>query len=92
MQGKEQHQHASRGVASMMSGPVVVDVLEEGWVEDLHLVGGDRIKVKLLHGKEGNVCVFVKGNIFIKTFSFPIVSYIRKIHKTRMFFPNIVSC
>lgn len=38
MQGKEQHQHASGGVAAMMSGPVIVDVFKECWVEDLDLV------------------------------------------------------
>lgn len=42
MQGKEQHQHASRGVAAVMSGPVVVDVFKECWVEDLDLGGGQR--------------------------------------------------
>lgn len=47
MQGEEQDQHAGGGVAPMMSGPVVVDVFKEGWVEHLDLVvdrdiqGGD---------------------------------------------------
>lgn len=39
VEGKEQHQHAGGRVASVVSGPVVVDVLEECWVEDLDLVG-----------------------------------------------------
>lgn len=38
MKGKEQHQHACGRVASVVSGPVVVDVFEECWVEDLDLV------------------------------------------------------
>lgn len=38
MQGKEQHEHAGGRVAAMMSGPVVMDVFEECWVEDLDLV------------------------------------------------------
>ncbi len=39
VKGKEQHQHASGGVAPMMSGPVVMDVFKERWVEDLDLSG-----------------------------------------------------
>ena len=42
MQGEEQDQHASGGVAPMMSGPVVMDVFKESWVEDLDLRGGRR--------------------------------------------------
>lgn len=42
MQGEEQHQHAGGGVAPVMSGPVVVDVFKECWVEDLDLSGGQR--------------------------------------------------
>lgn len=38
VEGKEQHQHASGRVASVVSGPVVVDVFEECWVEYLDLV------------------------------------------------------
>lgn len=38
VEGKEQHQHASGRVASVVSGPVVVDVFEECWVEYLDLM------------------------------------------------------
>lgn len=38
VEGKKQHKHASGRVASVVSGPVVVDVFEERWVEDLDLV------------------------------------------------------
>lgn len=37
VQGEEQHEHASGRVAPVMSGPVVVDVFKERWVEDLDL-------------------------------------------------------
>lgn len=39
MEGKEEHQHASGGVAPMVFCPAVVDVLEEGRIVDLHLGG-----------------------------------------------------
>lgn len=40
VEGKEEHQHASGRVATVVSGPVVVDVFEECWVEYLDLVDG----------------------------------------------------
>ena len=42
VQGEEQDQHASGGVAAVVPGPAVVDVLEEGRVEDLNLRAKDR--------------------------------------------------
>lgn len=43
MEGKEEHQHASGGVTPVMFRPAVVDVLEEGRIVDLHLVGQTRV-------------------------------------------------
>ena len=39
VQSEEQHQHACGGVAAMVPGPAVMDVLKERWVVDLDLEG-----------------------------------------------------
>lgn len=43
VQSKEKHQHASGGVAPMMSGPAIVDVFKERRVKDLDLGGEEKI-------------------------------------------------
>lgn len=42
MQGKEEDQHACGGVSAVMPCPVVVDVLEKRWIEDLNLCDKER--------------------------------------------------
>lgn len=42
MQGKEEDQHACRGVATMVPCPVVMDVLEKCRIEDLNLRNKER--------------------------------------------------
>lgn len=37
MQGKEEDQHACRGVAAVVSCPAVMDILEKCRIEDLNL-------------------------------------------------------
>lgn len=42
VQSEEQNQHASGGVPPVVFGPTVMDVFEEGRIEDLDLKGGQR--------------------------------------------------
>jgi len=48
VQSEEKHQHAGGWIAPVMSGPVVMDVFKECWVEDLDLGGRER-KILLIH-------------------------------------------
>lgn len=42
MKSEKKDQHAGGRVSAMMSGPVIMDVFEECWVEDLNLTGVHR--------------------------------------------------
>lgn len=39
VQGEEQRCEAGGGVPAMVLRPVLMDVLEEGWAQDQHLIG-----------------------------------------------------